>query len=383
MPSLKKRKVARLLAVAVTAFVLASPFVWSQLVWSQPSGQTTGKAISNSSATSESNKSADLAASAAAMAVSATVETAPVPNGKDAADDPAIWVNPADASKSVVVGTDKQGGLALYDLSGKQLQYLPDGKMNNVDIRTGFPLGGQKADVVTAGNRSDNTIAIYRLNPDSRTLENVAARKVTTIEAYGACMYRSAKTGKFYYFVNSKSGVVEQWELFDNGSRRIDARKVRTFKVGNQTEGCVADDELGYLYIGEEAFGIWRYGAEPDAGGDRLLVDKAGPGGNLVADVEGLTIAYGRDGSGYLIASSQGNNSFALYRRDGKNEYIKSFKIVPGNGIDSVEDTDGIDVTTVSLGPAFPKGLFVAQDGINDGGNQNFKFVPLHLIIDM
>jgi len=355
----------------------------SQVAWSQPGGQMSNKGRSKSEAAPEPGKAAVHAAPSVAATVSATVETAPVPNGKDAADDPAIWINPADASKSIVIGTDKQGGLASYDLSGKQLQYLPDGKMNNVDIRTGFPLDGKKADVVTAGNRTDNTIAIYRLNPDSRTLENVAARKITTIEAYGACMYRSAKTGKFYYFVNSKSGVVEQWELFDNGSSKIDAKKVRTFKVGNQTEGCVADDELGDLYIGEEAFGIWKYGAEPDAPESRSLVDKAGPGGNLVADVEGLTIAYGKDGGGYLIASSQGNNSFALYRREGKNEYVKSFKIIPGNGIDSVEDTDGIDVTTVSLGPAFPKGLFVVQDGINDSGNQNFKFVPLHLIIDM
>lgn len=362
-----KRKIGQLLAITVTVFALALP-----VVRSQPSGQV-----------SEAGKPADIVNPAATATVSATVETAPVPNGKDAADDPAIWVNPTDASKSIVIGTDKQGGLALYDLSGKQLQYLPDGKMNNVDIRTGFPLNGQKTDLVTAGNRTDNTIAIYRLKPDSRTLENVAARKITTVEAYGACMYRSAKTGKFYYFVNSKTGGVEQWELFDNGSGKVDARKVRAFKVGNQTEGCVADDELGHLYIGEEAFGIWKYGAEPDASDTRVLVDKAGPGGNLVADVEGLTIAYGKDGSGYLIASSQGNNSYALYRREGKNEYVKSFKIVPGNGIDSVEDTDGIDVTTISLGPQFPKGLFVVQDGINDGGNQNFKFVPLHLIIEM
>jgi len=46
-----------------------------------------------------------------------------------------------------------------------------------------------------------------------------------------------------------------------------------------------------------------------------------------VADVEGLTIAYGSDGKGYLIASSQGNSTFAIYRREGDNTYV--FKLVP------------------------------------------------------
>jgi 3-phytase len=45
-------------------------------------------------------------------------------------------------------------------------------------------------------------------------------------------------------------------------------------------------------------------------------------------------------------------------------------------GIDAVESTDGIDVTTTSLGPAFPNGVFVAHDGHDDEGNQNYKLVP-------
>src|SRR5262245_31952618 len=59
--------------------------------------------------------------------VAATVETDPVPHDGDAADDPAIWVHPTDPAKSVILGTDKRGGLALYDLAGRQIQYLPGG----------------------------------------------------------------------------------------------------------------------------------------------------------------------------------------------------------------------------------------------------------------
>jgi 3-phytase len=314
----------------------------------------------------------------------AKVETTPVPHSGDAADDPAIWIHPSDPAQSTIIGADKQGGLAVYDLAGEELQYVPDGKMNNVDLRTDFPLGDQSVSLVTASNSSTNSIAIYQVDTATRQLKNVAARTITTISpAYGACMYRSASTGKFYYFVNNKAGDVEQWELFDNGSGQVDGRVVRTFAVGGRTEGCVADDEVGHLYIGEEKMGIWKYGAEPDAETVRTLVDRTGAGGNLTIDAEGLTIAYGANGSGYLIASSQGNSSFAVYDRQGMNTYLKSFEIPSRNGIDDVKQTDGIDVTTGNLGPAFPHGVFVAQDGYNDNGNQNFKLVPWQSIINL
>jgi 3-phytase len=311
--------------------------------------------------------------------VAAGIETEPMPHEGDAADDPAIWVDRDDPARSTIIGTDKLGGLAVYDLAGKQIQYLPDGNMNNVDLRADFALGGQNVALVTAGNRSGNRIAIYRIDPATRQLEDVAARAITTLEVYGSCMYQSATTGKLYYFVNSKAGAVEQWELFDDGNGRVDGRQVRAFAVGSQTEGCVADDALGRFYIGEEAVGIWRYGAEPGDGDTRTLVDSADQRGHLTSNVEGLALVHGADGSGYLVASSQGSSTYALYRR-GDNAYVGSFAIGDGNGIDAVSDTDGIDATTASLGPAFPQGLFVAQDGKNDGGNQNFKLVPWQAI---
>lgn len=312
--------------------------------------------------------------------INATVETDPVPSAGDAADDPAIWVNPEDSEKSTIIGTNKQGGLAVYDLSGKQLQYLSDGLLDNVDLKDGFTLGGQKVSLVTAGNRKDNSIAIYRVNAQTRMLENVAARKITHgIQIYGSCMYRSPKSGKFYYFGTSKSGEVEQWELMEVAGGKVDAQKVRNIKVSSVTEGCVADDELGHFYLSEEAKGIWKFSAEPDGGTAGNLIAKVGDG-HLFADVEGLAIAYGAEGKGYLLASSQGNHSFVVYRREGNNEFVKKFKVVPGKDVDGAEETDGIDVTTAKLGSAFPNGVFVAQDGFNDKGNQNFKLVPLEAI---
>ena len=283
--------------------------------------------------------------------MSATIETDPVPHGGDAADDPAIWINPADPSLSTIIGTDKMGGLAVYDLSGKQIQYLSDGLMDNVDLRDGFKLGGQSVAIVTASNRKDNSIAIYKVNPQTRMLENVAARSIKHgIGVYGMCMYRSAKTGKYLLFRQHKMGDVEQWELFDNGGK-VDAKKVRNFKLGSTVEGCVADDELGHFYIAEEAVGIWKFGAEPEHGNQRTQVGKTGDG-DLFADVEGLAIAYGKDGAGYLMVSSQATILMWFTVAKAPTNSSRNSAVGDGAGIDGAEETDGIDVTTANLGPA-------------------------------
>jgi 3-phytase len=313
---------------------------------------------------------------AAQGAVAAVVETEPVPSADDAADDPAIWVDEEQPARSAVIGTDKDAGIAVYDLEGRELQYRRDGELNNVDLRSGFSLGGDETTLVAAGNQSDNSIALYRFDRRTRTLEDVAARRIEVgIATYGSCMYRSPETGRFYYFVNSKQGQVEQWELIADGDR-VDARRVRELSLGSQTEGCVADDDLGRLYVGEEQVGIWRFDAEPGGDVDPTEVDTTGDGGHLTADVEGLAIAYdgGEGDGGYLVASSQGDNSFALYRREGSNDYVGSFAIGDGE-VDGVEETDGLDVTSADLGGRFSGGLLVVQDGSNGGANQNYKLV--------
>ena len=256
--------------------------------------------------------------------------------------------------------------------------------MNNVDLRAdGFTLGGRRVVLVVAGNRSSNSIGVFELDPKTRQLRDVAGDAITPDmeELYGSCLYRSAGTGKLYVFVNSKDGTVQQWELLDDGSGRVVGEQVRSFSVQSQPEGCVADDDTGQLYLGEEARGIWKFGAEPDAGDTGSLIAEASPSGPLVADVEGLTIARRDDGTGYLIASSQGDNSYAVFQREGDNGYVGSFRITDGSGIDGTSDTDGIDVAATPMGASFPSGVFVAQDGENDQGAQNFKLVPLDQIL--
>jgi myo-inositol-hexaphosphate 3-phosphohydrolase len=348
-----------------------------------------------------------------------TVETASVydtdepPTGGRTgdADDPAIWVHPTDASRSLVIGALKDGGLDVYDLNGRTLQSIAtDGSVlyNNVDVQYGLLLGGAAVDVAVASDRRNDTLAIFRVDPRTRQLIDVTAptnpllftppgevsNRTTT--AYGLALYRSPLSGRFFAFVSKRTtGTVAQFELSDNGAGQVALRQVRSFTLPEpadgsaQVEGMVADNELGFLYVGQEDVGIWKVGAEPDASDAPRLLDPVYPAGTrLKADAEGLTIYYAAGGAGYLLASSQGDSTFAVYAREGDNAYLGSFRVGSLAGIDSAQESDGAMVINVPLGPRFGQGLLVVHDGQNDpvllveddgeieNVNTNFKFVP-------
>jgi 3-phytase len=381
-------------------------FVTSDDVNSQPNADNNYKLVSwadvvaalgLTSDTTTDPRAEGLSAAAAPVeadipAVTAQLETAPVPAGTDAADDPAIWIHPADTALSTIIGTDKTTGLVVYNLDGSILQEINIGRVNNVDLRYNYLRDGQSVAIVGATNRTNNSLTLFTIDPETRLLMPYGDPIPSAVEeVYGICLYTSPVSGAIYAFVNSAdTGQVEQYALTDDdGTPR--AEIVRAFVVGSQTEGCVADDETGILYLGEEGVGIWRYGAEPDAGDARTQLDTTAPGGNLTADVEGLALYYGPEGSGYLIASSQGNSTFVVYDRAGENAYISTFRVLESPAADAVSGTDGLDVTNVPLGSAFPQGVLVVQDDLNlaPGAGQNFKLIAwedvaaaLNLIID-
>jgi myo-inositol-hexaphosphate 3-phosphohydrolase len=331
------------------------------------------------------------AAVAAPVEVSADGETVPVTSSGDSADDPAIWVNPADPSKSLVIGNDKGTALEVYDLSGTRTQLISGGH-GNVDVRPGFPLGAGTVDIAAAASSG---IRVYRINPATRQLTNITdGGRIAVASGEGFCLYRSQVSGLFYAFIISQAGRVQQVRLGDaDADGLVDGQLVRSFEVGSESEGCVADDELGFLYVSQEDVAIWKYGAEPgDSPSARVRVDSVGAGGNLVSDVEGLSIVYQSNGTGYLLASAQNvadplNSYFTVYQRQGANTFLKSFRVVAGAAADGCSRTDGIAAVAANLGPSYPNGLFVCQDDSNTtpgtSGFQDFKFVRLEKILTL
>lgn len=307
------------------------------------------------------------------------LETEPVESPDDAADDIAIFVHPNHPEKQAIIGTNKQKGLVVYNNTGKVLHQYYFGRINNVDLRQNIPWNEEKICIVGGSNRTNNSLVFYQLNEEDLSLRALHEQPIISSvnEVYGFCMY--LWEGICYAFVVGKDGVVEQWELSPNPESGLAAKMVRSFDVGGQCEGLVADDEYAYLYVGEEAIGVWKYGANPEDGETRKALDQIKSNRQLKADIEGLSIYPQADGTGHLLVSSQGNNSYAVYERQGDNKYLGSFRIKGNEQYNGTSDTDGIDVTAQAFGP-FEKGVFIAQDGHNGRENQNFKLVDYRVI---
>jgi 3-phytase len=299
-------------------------------------------------------------------------ETDPVPHSGDAADDPAIWIHPTDPALSVVFGTDKseRGGLFLYDLGGREIGSRLDGAMNNVDVR---------GNVVVAGNEEENTVAVYRMCASRGSLEPAVAEEIRPeLTIYGTCLYREPDEGRLFVFVTSEDGDLEQWELTETVDG-FHGTFARAWALESQVEGCVADDAHRALYVGEERVGIWRFAADPDAGAAGTLIASTDDG-ELEPDVEGLTLAAYPDGTGFLLASSQGNDTYVAYDRQDYS-HLGTFSIKDGDDVDGTSNTDGIALTAMPVGPSFPAGLLVVHDGRNADENQNFKLVGLDQLL--
>jgi 3-phytase len=205
---------------------------------------------------------------------------------------------------------------------------------------------------------------------------------------YGSCNYRSATTGKEYLFVNNKEAQYLQYELTATANGTLQTTLVREFQGGSggQVEGCVADEGAGYLFIGEEPLGIWRYEAEPTGSNTGVQIAEVGDASGLHADVEGITLVPAKSGlDGYIIVSSQGISAYLIYERAPPHKYVETFTIVDNKeeGIDHVSNTDGCTAVGNALNKDFPNGLFVTHDDANElseGGTAkeaSFKLVSL------
>ena len=302
--------------------------------------------------------------------VTADAEIVAVKSGDDAADDPAIWRNAANPADSLIVGTDKQAGLYVYGLDGAVRDFANAGRVNNVDL-VETPAGV----IVAASDRSDEAnahIALFRLDTATAKLLPVGRVPAGSGEAYGLCLWATPGVpggGALTAFIVIKDGTIRQVEL---DPAKATGRIVRSMKLATQSEGCVVDPRTARLYVAEEDVGIWRFDARASA--STRPVKLAGTDGKqLVADVEGLAIAAdGAGNGGWLLASSQGDNAYAVYRLADE-RLAGRFRIGAGR-FGSTQETDGIAVLTGDFGPAFCQGLMVAQDGENSPA-QNFKLV--------
>ncbi|MDH4392464.1 MAG: phytase [Aquabacterium sp.] len=309
--------------------------------------------------------------------VVASAQTAPVSRAGDAADDPAIWVHPSDPARSRILGTNKREGLHVYDLSGRELQRLPIGRLNNVDLRQRVRIGGRERDLAVATHRDDFSLVVFEIDTDGQLTER--GRVPTGLQGiYGVCVH-APRAGGLEVFVNDQDGRFLRVAL-DEQDGRITGRVLQRFAVATQPEGCVADDVAERLFLGEEDRGIWAMSIGPASGyGDRPPMQMVLPVGPVLhADVEGLALYRTASGT-LLVASSQGNNSYLVLDAAPPYRVHGAFRIgiAAAEGIDGVSETDGLEVVSLPLGPAYPAGALVVQDGFKrlPSGPQNYKII--------
>lgn len=300
-------------------------------------------------------------------------QTEPVPSLGDAADDPAIWVHPTDATRSRVLGTDKQGGLMVYDLAGTLLQSLPVGRLNNVDVRPNFRLGDRTVDLAVASNRDRNALHLFAIDRQSGVVSELGLAPTPLKDIYGLCLFQD-RDGSIHALPNDKDGRFLQYRL-DGRDGSIRAVRVRQFKVGSQPEGCVADDAAQRLYVGEEKHGVWSLDARAEV--EPRLEPVIEVGEALHADVEGLALYRTADHS-YLVVSSQGNDSYLVLDAAPPYRLRGAFRLGLNaeRGIDGASETDGLEVTSANLGGPWHAGMLVVQDGRKRMPEtaQNFKY---------
>ena len=294
-------------------------------------------------------------------------------------DDPAIWVNPADPAASLILGSDKSvGGLRVYDLTGAELAFFPDGILNNVDLRP-FTLDGQPVTLVGASRRDEESLLFYviadgvvrRADPFQHPAAPPDLLEVAD-DIYGFTMAQDA--GGTYAVVNYKSGHVIQWRVIQ-AAGQIALEHARSWTVASQPEGMMGDDVAGHIYVGEEDVGIWRFPMSPDQPATATAIDMIPSACLPNDDVEGIAI-HDDGTTRLLVASAQGVDRAAIYRLDGEAvpACIAMVRVGPG-AIDGVSETDGLDVTATALGPDWPQGMLVMMDDQNAGFTINFKLI--------
>lgn len=305
-------------------------------------------------------------------ALTADVVTEPTKNDTD---DPAIWVNPEDISKSLIIGTDKEvgGGLYVYDLEGKVVNtFLDMQRPNNVDVAYGLILNGKKVDIAVTTERKANKIRIFSL-PDLKPIDNggIEIFAGETGEDFrdgmGIALYTNSNN-EIHAIVGRKNGPTEnylcQYKLSDDGTGNVKAEVVRKFgkySGKKEIEAIAVDNELGFVYYSDEQVGVRKYYADPAKGNEELAFFAQK---DAKSDHEGIAI-YKKDATtGYLLVSNQQKNTFLVYEREGHNGNPNEHKLIAEIPVSTIE-CDGVDASSLNFGTKFPQGFLVAMSNGN------------------
>lgn len=287
-------------------------------------------------------------------------------------DDPALWIDERDPSKSLIVGTDKgdsTGGLWVFRLDGtidSARTRRPLKRPNNVDILQGATFGNETLDIAVTTERGAMAIRVFRM-PDMTPIDGGGIKVFdgdTSRGPMGVALWRRPTDGAVFAIVGGKSGPADgylwQYRLTLTSNGVIRAEKVRAFGAYSgkkEIEAIAVDRTLGFVYYSDETIGIRKYHADPnakDAAAELALFGTSG----FVSDHEGIGVYPTSDSTGYLLVSDQQGQRLKIFPREGALGAPHTHNVIATIPV-AAQETDGLEVTARALSPAFPEGLLV------------------------
>ena len=330
------------------------------------------------------------------------------------ADDPAIWVHPERPGDSLIVGTLKDAGLVVYDLRGRVVQLIAPPNLPTIDITADdvprvypwrvvqpSPIQPSELDAGLQANPLDDQDTGYGVglwHDGDDLYAFVSQRNRSTVQQL---KLSAAPGGKVTYRPVRAFLFDPNFRLKERGEPALRWTPCReNANEDPQSEGILIDPASETLYVAFETIGVYRiplhhrlpsalrigreflfepvqsfgkpYHAVPDDDEFECEYDAEGEpedgtivaagsdafaGANLAVDVEGLAFYETGRKSGYLVVSSQGDNTFHLYDRRGNNRHLGVFTV------EQTGDSDGVAITSAALGRGFPDGIVAVQNG--------------------
>lgn len=370
--------------------------------------------------------------------VHATLETEAFFESDEAdADDPAIWVHPKKSARSIVVGTLKNGGLAVFDLDGKTIQRIDyedeDARQNNVDLLYDVRLGGKTRDLAVVTDRGLDHLRVFEIDSRGAAAGSPLSEVTETdppvifegdddISAYGIAAWKE-KSAAYVAISQRHQTTIALVRLAAKGKRLIGFERVdslvlpSTFALGPgvggqwspcteedgerpQVEGMVADPARGFLYAAQEDVGIWQIPVDGGQLGQPALFDRVREFGQpytrtfdpeeeeFVCEIDESAPSFGSDylaadAEGLTVYPLRGDKGYLLASSQGSSTFIVydrvsleplgTFKLAE-SPTDAVDESDGAMVVGVPLGDTFARGLLVTHDGDDEPNEDATNF---------
>jgi 3-phytase len=306
-------------------------------------------------------------------------ETMPV---ADDADDPAIWLDRADPSRSLILGTNKvaapRGALYVFDLHGQVRQTIGGlDRPNNVDVEYGLASPSGTLDIAVVTERLQHRLRVFAVGEQG--LAPVDGGGIPVLEGHtgearmpmGIALYRRPRDGAVFAIVAPKTGARSRylWQYrleVDNATGHVRGALVRRFgefSGSGEIEAVAVDDELGYVYYADEEYAIRKWHADPDhPEADRELAVFGRDG--FIRQREGIAIVSNPDGTGFIVCTNQipGSSRLRLYPRQGVAGDPHLHEPAVATLVTHADGTDGIDAISTPLGDEFAAGLLVVMN---------------------